>query len=612
MKTKIISCFLFGTLVFLSVSFSTSKKENEYHKKSTRFLTYAEEVEQSFLELIKTAKTYQLGNSSTDSLRSKVIQARLSYKKIEFYLAFYYHDYVEEHLNGAPLLGIERSGAQADILPPEGLQVLDELAFSKNPKNHKTQITSLAQKLYNHYKLLHQAIKKQPIAGEKEIAAIRMAMVRIFTLGVTGFDTPGSLHGIREAQVALTSIQSFLKDYQGQHQATEIAKTILLLEDAIGYLDKNQSFENFDRLTFLMDYIDPIYQKLLPLQKDVPVFLKHSSAWNPESTSLFAENFLNPYFFVELTKKENSPELKKLGKQLFFDPILSAHGKMSCASCHNPKKAFADGRIKSISNTHGKTVLRNAPTLINAVYADRFFYDLRAFTLEQQVEHVIFNPEEFNTAYSTILQKLREEKKYKRSFEKVFGKKAITRENFSKALASYVLSLRSFDSKFDRYVRGEIQEIGSSVKRGFNLFMGKANCATCHFPPTFAGLVPPFYSDSESEILGVFENPRAEKLRVDSDPGRYGSPVKTEQAWIYEKSFKTTTIRNAGLTAPYFHNGAYKTLIEVIEFYDLGGGAGQGFEVKNQTLGADPLNLTETEKLDLIAFIEALNDNTIR
>lgn len=611
-KAKFFFCFLLGVLIFLLVSFSTSNKGQHYQKIPVRFNSYAEALDLSLLTLVETAKAYQLGGSYTDSIRSKVTQARLAYKKIEFYLAFHYHEYTNEHLNGAPLLHIEKSGVQPDVVPPEGLQVLDELAFSANPENEKTQILSVAQKLYNQYKLLHQALKTQPITAENEIAAMRMALVRIFTLGITGFDTPGSLNGIQEAQVSLTSINAFLQDYQAQRQDVEAGKAIHLLEGAIAYLEENQNFETFDRLTFLMDYLDPIYKSLLPLQQEIPIFLKHTSAWNPESTSLLSEDFLNPYFFTELTKKEDGPGIKNLGKQLFYDPILSANGQMSCITCHDPNQAFTDGQKKSFSNRQGETVLRNAPTLINAVFADRFFYDLRAFTLEQQAEHVIFNSQEFNTAYSAILQKLKKDDTYQQTFEKAFGENALTRENFSKALTSYVLSLVSFDSEFDRYVRGESPQIDPSVKKGFNLFMGKANCATCHFPPTFAGLVPPFYSDSESEILGVLEDPNAKKLSLDPDPGRYESPVHTEKAWIYEKSFKTTTVRNAGLTAPYFHNGAYKTLAEVVEFYNLGGGSAQGFEVKNQTLGPDPLDLSEQEKQDLIAFMEALNDNSVR
>src|SRR5690606_187839 len=156
------------------------------------------------------------------------------------------------------------------------------------------------------------------------------------------------------------------------------------------------------------------------------------------------------YFFSGLKKEEDNTQMRNLGKDLFYDATISNNRQLSCASCHNPEKAFTDNIPKSISNVQGKTLLRNAPTLLNAAYADRYFYDLRAFTLEQQAEHVIFHEDEFNTAYSHILKKLNDNEAYMRKFKMVFGKGEINREKFSKALASDVLSLTSWNSKFDK------------------------------------------------------------------------------------------------------------------------------------------------------------------
>ncbi|MEL7161233.1 MAG: cytochrome c peroxidase, partial [Bacteroidota bacterium] len=292
--------------------------------------------------------------------------------------------------------------------------------------------------------------------------------------------------------------------------------------------------------------------------------------------------------------------LRKLGKTLFYDKQLSASGTLSCASCHRPDLAFTDGITKS--------VLRNAPTLLNAVYADRFFYDLRAFTLEQQAEHVIFDGAEFGTAYATIVGKINAGAAYRNLVKAAFGKRVIDREGFSAALASYVLSLRSFNSPFDRYARGESEEFDPSAYRGFNLFMGKAACGTCHFAPTFSGLVPPDYVENETEILGVLTSPHRLRKELDADRGRAGGGIHHEAVWIYERSFKTPTVRNAALTAPYFHHGAYATLELVVDFYNRGGGAGLGLDVPNQTLAPDPLDLTDEEQADLVAFMRSLTD----
>ena len=317
---------------------------------------------------------------------------------------------------------------------------------------------------------------------------------------------------------------------------------------------------------------------------------------------------LDPYFYTDLTEKEDSELLTSLGKSLFYDTKLSTTNTVSCASCHNPKLAFTDGLPKPISFKNGDTLQRNTPTLLNAVYANRFFYDLRAFNLEQQAEHVIFNENEFNSSYTAILNSLSKNEAYTSKFKNTFGDTLISRERVLKALASYTSSLRSFNSSFDRYVKGESQTIPESVANGFNLFMGKANCATCHFAPTFAGLVPPYYKDSESEVLGVLKNPRTTHKELDDDKGRITNGIHTESAWMYVNAFKTTTVRNIEVTAPYFHNGAYKTLEEVIDFYNNGGGNGVDLNVTNQTLSEDSLNLSEAEKQDLIAFLKSLTD----
>ncbi|MDZ7845784.1 MAG: cytochrome-c peroxidase [Owenweeksia sp.] len=442
------------------------------------------------------------------------------------------------------------------------------------------------------------------------IEAMRSELVRIFTLGLTGFDTPGSLHALEEATVALSTLQTSSQAFLKLTDDNKASQVDCLYHQAITALKKADDFDNFDRLHFLRNYVNPLYHELQSLKDKDESLRKKPSGRNTASTNLFAKNFLDPYHFTELNPSADSEALRKLGEKLFYDPLLSASGNMSCASCHNPSLAFTDGKAKSLSNVVGQKVQRNAPTLLNAVYSDRYFYDLRAFSLEQQAEHVIFNHEEFNTAYEEILPKLKTDKEYQGIFKEVFGRRQLTRKNFSEALVSYVMSLQSFNSPFDQYVRGEVNEIKPKVKTGFNLFMGKAACGTCHFPPTFSGLVPPLYVKNESEILGVVENPRAWKKELDPDWGRYSNQIQSEQAWIYERSFKTTTVRNIEVTAPYFHNGAYQTLEQLVNFYDHGGGAGLGLVVKNQTLASDSLHLSSDEKEALIAFMKSLTDTS--
>ena len=281
----------------------------------------------------------------------------------------------------------------------------------------------------------------------------------------------------------------------------------------------------------------------------------------------------------------------------------------SCASCHKPELAFTDGLSKSKSNQIDGTLQRNAPTLLNAVYATQFFYDLRTDRLSSQMDHVVLNPDEFNTTYKAIATKLSNSVTYSEMFKDAFGNSEINRERITNVISAYVSSLRSYNSEFDQFVRGENISISEDVKSGYNLFTGKAACATCHFIPSFSGLVPPDYIENESEVLGVplkYEKP----YQIDSDLGRFSNRILKEKVDFYKYSFKTPTVRNIEFTAPYMHNGAFRDLHELMEFYNLGGGAGLNIDLENQTLATTPLDLSEDEINHIIAFMNSLSDRT--
>src|SRR6202012_2798176 len=165
------------------------------------------------------------------------------------------------------------------------------------------------------------------------------------------------------------------------------------------------------------------------------------------------------------------------------------------------------------------------------------------------------------------------------------------------AITAYVRTLSVLNSRSDNYMRGQATAMNTDEVNGFNLFMGKARCGTCHYMPLFNGTLPPSYKKMEAEVIGVPAD--AKGTRLDDDAGRNA----ITHASVDDHAFKTLTVRNAARTAPYMHNGVFATLEEVIDFYDKGGGAGMGLKVPNQTLPGDKLNLTDKEKKDLIAFI---------
>ena len=156
------------------------------------------------------------------------------------------------------------------------------------------------------------------------------------------------------------------------------------------------------------------------------------------------------------------------------------------------------------------------------------------------------------------------------------------------ALAAYLRTLVTLESPVDRALRGDTAALAPDARRGFTVFMGKAKCGTCHFAPLFNGTVPPGYRKAEAEVLGVPTRPVVQRATLDPDPGRHGE----FDAPVWKHAFKTPTVRNVAATAPYMHNGAYRTLEQVVEFYDRGGGAGIGAGLPHQTLPPEPLRLT--------------------
>ncbi|SKB46002.1 cytochrome-c peroxidase [Chryseobacterium balustinum] len=560
------------------------------------------------LEYLKNdVELYSQEKISLEKLQQTLRNTRNSFKEVEFFVAYYYPEFTKTHLNAAPLFHIEAAGTSAYTLPPEGLQVLDELIFSDEASEQKEEIGTITNFLYNSYANFYlSALNNGLSSGNNKTLPLRIELIRIYSLGVTGFDTPGSLNISEEAAHALKGMSQYIND-EAYFKNFKTEKANLIIQHAITYLGKNTDFESFDRIEFYKQFVQPLYEELGSWDGN-PDDLKNFSGWNVSNKDFFKADFFDPYFYTILKPSEDSEELKKLGEKIFYDQSFSANEAMSCASCHLPENAYTDLKQKSASNVEGKTVLRNSPSLYNAVFAKRFFYDMRAFYLEQQAEHVIYNQDEFNTDYQKIVQKLNGNKEYKKEFKKVFKDGKINKQNFSKALSSFVASLYSFESDFDRFMRNE-KEISEDAKKGYNLFMGKANCATCHFAPHFSGLVPPFFNENESEVLGVTKKPISNlPIELDGDRGRINSNVKKENSWIYENSFKTMTVRNIALTKPYFHNGAFNTLEEVIDFYNEGGGEGLGLPMKNQTLPADKLNLTEIEKKQLISFLNTLTD----
>ncbi|MBX2826760.1 MAG: cytochrome-c peroxidase [Flavobacteriaceae bacterium] len=568
------------------------------------------------LQFHEAARSFQEGKASENQLKEEYSQLRKSFKKIEFFIEYLDKEAFDKTMNGAPLPKLEKKVADLRVLQPKGMQVIDEIMASEFAVTDKQDLVSNAYRLESDLKKIKQFLGVRRLTDRQFFEASRQALVRLTTLGITGFDTPGTQVGIEDATVVLQTQQEYLRFYNKELKNVNAPK---LLKDFIRVSNQGisqtqkGSFENFDRLTFIKTVVNPLYKGI----KDIHLALDYETieevsryplAVNYKADHLFEKDFLNKFYYVSIANDTNFNKIASLGKLLFYDPVLSKNNSISCSSCHAPEKAFTDGLTTSNSNT-GSPLKRNSMTLNYSVYASAYFHDLRTKRLEDQFEHVVTSKDEFDSSYPEIVQKLNTSPTYSEMFTKAFPAydKPIKPNNIDYALAAYVMQFTAFDSPVDTYFQETSTSLSEEVKNGFNLFTGKANCATCHFLPTFSGLVPPLYKETEAEVLGVPES-NSEPWILDDDLGRLGNGVTQEVADFYGNAFKTPTVRNIEKTGPYMHNGVYKTLEEVMEFYNLGGGAGLGLGIDHQTLAPDPLNLTDKEISDIIAFMESLND----
>ncbi|MCU0422737.1 MAG: cytochrome-c peroxidase [Bacteroidia bacterium] len=567
----------------------------------------------SFINQLQTFE-YVLNDTVISSMHQQYVILRNAYKKIEWLLDYIDPIFVKEYVNGAPLPKIDKSAPSLSIINPKGLQVIDELMGEE-----QLAIDEIKQQVVLLKTVFHQYKRTEKLYDRIIFDAMRVACVRLVSMGITGFDLPAGNTALPECKTTLSSMALYLKFYE--NNASKAAKndyknTVSLLNKSLQFIKPDVDFETFNRAIWIRNYINPLFAQLLVLKNKLGIETIYEStpthirfAFNYEATSIFSAQLLSADYYFNIPTDVNKTALINLGMTLFYDPILSINLNRSCAGCHQPEKGFTDGLPKSLASDSG-TVSRNSPTLLNAVYAERFFHDLRAEGLDDQLEHVFASNQEFNIDILELMKRLHSSADYVNLFKAAYGKNAlINKQQITLAIASYVYSLTGINSSFDKYMRCETSSMSNDAIDGFNLFMGKASCGTCHFAPIFNGTVPPHFVESESEVLGVTSNTDWNNPVLDNDPGRMSGRLK-EGAEIYRHSFKTPTVRNITLTAPYMHNGAFATLQHVLTFYNRGGGAGLGLLVPNQTLSSDALNLTELEMNKIIAFMEQLTDSS--
>lgn len=271
-----------------------------------------------------------------------------------------------------------------------------------------------------------------------------------------------------------------------------------------------------------------------------------------------------------------------LGRELFFDKLLSRDQTVSCSTCHDPKRAFTDGKPIAIG-VRGQLAGRRSPVIVNRAWGQSFFWDGRAATLEQQVLQPIVNPREMDLTVEELVQRVAAQGAYDRRFREIYSQPPDTAV-IARTLASYIRTILAGGSPYDRFVAGDRPALSEEAQNGLRLFRSKAGCIACHVGPNFTD--ERFHNTGISWMNGRW-----------TDPGR--AAISKDEA--DRGAFKTPTLRQAAQAAPYMHDGSLATLADVVEFYDNGGRDNPALDPEIR-----PLNLSASEKRALVAFLESL------
>ncbi|CAH0295735.1 cytochrome c peroxidase [Chryseobacterium sp. Bi04] len=595
-----IFLFLYSAAALFILSYCKSDKQlpasEDLGSVKNQIIKNNDAFEKQINELIVLISNH----SDEKKLQEKFEELRKTYKKMEWAVE-YFLPHSARFINGPALPEIEMD--EHTEIEPEGLQVLEEMLYPYDQGN-KDEVIRFLKKLINKSNTIETNFQVITVSRDQVFDALRQEVFRISSLGISGFDTPISGTFLKEIPYSLQGVKQTLQQISTDQSKNKALKSIVTeIDTAIEILKKNTDRNTFDYVNFIPDHFNKITSLLLEFknQEKIPD-VEVTTALQKNAATFFSKNAFNPNAFTPGKEFVFSDEKASLGQQLFNDKMLSDNNNRSCTTCHIPEKAFTDGLAKSMSLENSE-LARNAPSLNYAGFQHGQFWDMRKDDLEGQSSDVISNKEEMHGDLTVILAKINQDKKYQAAFKKIYHSQKTEAWQLQNVLASYIRSLAKFNADFDEYMRGNKSAMTAQQKKGFNLFVGKAQCAICHFIPLFNGTVPPTFKKTEQEVLGVAVN--GDNTTFDNDLGR-GKFHETVAA--LQHSFKTPSLRNINKTAPYMHNGGYKTLKEVMNFYNKGGGKGVGFKVDNQTLSDAPLQLTDQEIDDIIEFMKALDD----
>lgn len=614
MKRTLILELLLLLLIFGTASFKRLAEQSNYITHYNSRLKHFSEKQSILLNTIE--KSNLQSAEDIKNIKEQINTVRTNLKSIDFWLR-YLEPLSYKKINGPLPIEWETEVFEKFEKPYKregaGLTLatlyLEETFVNKDSLVHLIQSSIRATEAYS-----ADSITKNLKSYHHFYLCNRLFLLNLATIYTTGFECPNTEKIIPELRFMLSDMYATYLLFNEYFPNTPLTQNYLThYKNTIQFVNnQSQEHNEFDHFTFIKDYINPLFQINQKLIRDYQVVSKSvvDYSLNKNCNSIFSKNLYTGQnakgIFLRVNEPSQLSEIEKIGKLLFYDPMLSANNQRSCASCHKTTEYFTDTLTATSLQFNKLDYLpRNTPSLINAPYNHLLMLDGKHISLQNQTKAVLTNPIEMAADEKELLKEILSCPDYKTAFKSFLKhtpqEPEITLEHVSSAITQYYAKFSKYYSPFDKAMN-ENKQLDESAKKGFNIFMSKAQCATCHFAPQFNGVKPP-YVGSEFEVLGVPMDTLYSQLS--KDKGRYEINPATETL----NAFRTGSIRNAEKTKPYMHNGVFTNLNQVIDFYDAGGGAGHGLFVPNQTLSADSLHLTKEDKKHLLAFIHSLTED---
>lgn len=618
MKKYILLMAVLGTLC-VSISF-ISKTESlvtsDYSSLYEERMFAFKENQKALLHRIDESNMTK--ETDVEKVKEIIQQARIQLKGVDFWLR-YLEPISYKKINGPLPVEWETEVFEKHEAPykREAAGLTLAYIYLEEPNLEKDELKRLIQESIRATDVYHaDSITKHLNTYHHFYLCNRLYLLNLAAIYTTGFECPDTEQVLPELLSMLKDVQGIYAAYNKSFPATSIhAEYMDLYKKTIEFVtSQSKDINSFDHFTFIQQYVNPLYalnQKMI-LEYKVSSKSMVDYSLNKNSTSIFDKDLYYAQntkgIFARVNDTTILKEINDLGKLLFYDPILSGNNLRSCASCHLPTQYFTDTiNQTALQFNRIDRLPRNTPSLINVRQNHLLMLDGAHITMQNQAKAVLINPIEMGSTELQALQKVMNCKEYNTRFTKLLTytpqEKEITIDHITAALTIYYTKFSNSYAPFDEAMI-EKKPVDPMVQEGFNLFMSKAQCATCHFVPQFNGVKPP-YVNSEFEVVGVPKDTLFTALSADK--GRTMIYASDEM----NNAFRTGSIRNAQFTKPYMHNGVFTNLTEVIEFYNNGGGVGRGLTVSNQTLSSDSLHLTPLEIKKIVIFIESLNEHIL-